>query len=89
MCLGVPGRVIKVREDGIAEVDFGGGFVYEVDASTSPVPVKPGDYVIVHAGIVIARLDPEEGRRYIELYKQLMDEMLKMVEGGEVEAGLG
>ncbi|NPA05384.1 MAG: HypC/HybG/HupF family hydrogenase formation chaperone [Crenarchaeota archaeon] len=88
MCLGVPGRVVRVREDGIAEVDFGGGFIHEVDATTSPTPVKPGDYVIVHAGIIIARLDPEEGKRYLELHQQLMEEMMKLIEeeGAELEA---
>jgi len=77
MCLGVPGKVIEVKPNGLAIVDFGGGFRYEVDATTSPEQVKPGDYVIVHAGMIIAKLDPETGeevfKRYMEIVKQLED----------------
>jgi len=77
--LGVPGRVVEVKPDGLAIVDFGGGFRYEVDATTSPEQVEPGDYVIVHAGMIIAKLDPETGeevfKRYMEIVKQLEDAM--------------
>jgi hydrogenase expression/formation protein HypC len=32
--------------------------------------VEPGDYVIVHVGYALARLDPEEARRTLELFAQ-------------------
>jgi len=79
MCLGIPGKVVEVKPNGLAIVDFGGGFRYEVDATTSPEQVKPGDYVIVHAGMIIAKLDPKIGeevfKRYMEIVKQLEDTM--------------
>jgi hydrogenase expression/formation protein HypC len=58
MCLAVPGRVDTLRErDGtlMAEVDFGG---VSKDVCCEYVPdVAPGDYVIVHVGFAIQRLD--------------------------------
>jgi hydrogenase expression/formation protein HypC len=58
MCLAVPGRVDSLRErDGtlMAEVDFGG---VSKDVCCAYVPdVAPGDYVIVHVGFAIQRLD--------------------------------
>jgi hydrogenase expression/formation protein HypC len=58
MCLAVPGRVDTLRErDGtlMAEVDFGG---VRKDVCCEYVPgVAPGDYVIVHVGFAIQRLD--------------------------------
>ena len=58
MCLAVPGRVdaLAERDDTLmAEVDFGG---VRKDVCCQYVPdVQPGDYVIVHVGFAIQRLD--------------------------------
>ena len=69
MCLGVPARVVEVR-DGTAIVDFGGVF-REVDVSL--VDVKPGDYVIVHAGIAISELKPEEAEEVLRTWKEYLE----------------
>ena len=73
MCLGVPGRVVEVR--GVtAIVDFGGGVRREVNALLEEV--SPGDYVIVHAGIIISKLDPEEARRTIQVWREIAEALL-------------
>ncbi|RLF21079.1 MAG: HypC/HybG/HupF family hydrogenase formation chaperone [Thermoprotei archaeon] len=69
MCLGVPARVLRVKED-LAVVDYGGGVIKEVDASIVP-DIKPGDYVIVHAGIIIAKIDEEEAMEMIKALREL------------------
>ena len=69
MCLGVPARVLRVKED-LAVVDYGGGVIREVDASIVP-DIKPGDYVIVHAGIIIAKIDEEEAMEMIKALREL------------------
>lgn len=56
MCLGVPAEVKEVKGD-IALVDFGDGVLREVFGG-SYEDLKPGDLVIVHAGIVIEKLKP-------------------------------
>lgn len=72
MCLGVPGRVVEVAyEAGVCmgRVDFGG---VARSVCLAHVPdVKPGDYVLVHVGFALAKLDEEEARRVFELLAEL------------------
>jgi hydrogenase expression/formation protein HypC len=74
MCLGIPGKVVDVRdEDGLrmGRVDFGG---VRKEACLSYVPeVVPGDYVIVHVGFAISHVDEEEALRTLELLSQMGD----------------
>lgn len=65
MCLAIPGQVIKVNEDELmrmGKVDFGG---VTCEACLAYVPeAQVGDYVIVHAGFAISRLDEVEAQLY-------------------------
>ncbi len=72
MCLGVPGRVVEVKDEFTAIVDFG-GVKREIDISL--VDVEPGDYVIVHAGVAISKLDIEEAKELLNLWRQVLEEM--------------
>lgn len=67
MCLGIPGRVIEVKGSR-ALVDFG-GIVREVDATIEEV--SSGDYVLVHVGIVIAKIDEKEAMEIMELLREI------------------
>ncbi len=71
MCLGIPGRVLEVRGR-MAVVDFG-GVRREVDASLEDV--SPGDYVLVHAGIVISKISQEEAEETIRLWNEILQAM--------------
>ena len=72
MCLGVPGRVLEVtREDDllVGRVDFGG---VRRRVCLEHVPeVRPGEWVLVHVGFALARLDEDEARRTFELLREL------------------
>ncbi len=74
MCLGIPGRVIEIRDEAglrMGRVDFGG---VRKEACLSYVPdVALGDYVIVHVGFAISRVDEEEALRTLELLGQMGD----------------
>lgn len=70
MCLGIPGVVVEVHEY-TAVVDFG-GVKREVDRLLVP-DVKPGDYVIVHAGAIISKLDPKEAEEVINTWKEVIE----------------
>ncbi len=74
MCLGIPGKVVEVREDAglrMGRVDFGG---VRKEACLSYVPdVQPGDYVVVHVGFAISQVDEEEALRTLELLDQMGD----------------
>jgi hydrogenase expression/formation protein HypC len=71
MCLAVPGEVIELFEaEGVraARVNFG-GVVKQVCMEYTP-EAQPGDYVLVHVGFALSRIDPEEAAR---TYKLLME----------------
>ena len=68
MCWAVPARVLRV-EGFTAFVDFGGGVRREVLLATSDV--SDGDYVMVHAGIVISKIREEEVFKILEAYKEV------------------
>ncbi len=69
MCLAIPVRVVELLEDQWVEVEIGG---VRSRASTALVDgVATGDYVIVHAGFAIARLDVEEAEKTLALFEEL------------------
>lgn len=69
MCLGVPGRITSMKQDGdllMGVVDFGGA-TREVCLSYVHGDAGIGDYVIVHAGFAISTVDEDEARRTLEI----------------------
>ena len=76
MCLGIPGKVVEIRNDGplqMALVDFGG---VRKEACLAYVPdVAIGDYVIIHVGFAISQLDEEEALRTLEMLRTI-DELM-------------
>jgi hydrogenase expression/formation protein HypC len=77
MCLGIPGKVIEVRQNdamAMGKVEFG-GIVKEVCLAYLP-DVAVGDYVLVHVGFAISRIDESEADeifRYIEQIGELSE----------------
>lgn len=67
MCVAYPGRVVGI-DGNIAEVDFAGN---RIKAHTGIIQVKTGDYVLVHAGLVIQVMKPQEAQDMIDLFKEL------------------
>jgi hydrogenase expression/formation protein HypC len=75
MCLGVPGLVVERRDSALelahAVVEFSG---VRRKVCIACVPdSQPGDYVIVHAGIAISRIDPAEAERVFALLRESGD----------------
>jgi len=72
MCLAVPGRIIRLetRDDTImAEVDFGG---VRKDVCLEYIPdATVGEYVIVHVGFAIQRLDEESAKQTLETFERM------------------
>jgi hydrogenase expression/formation protein HypC len=69
MCLGVPGKVVRwiSREEPFAraEIEFGG--VRREVGMDCVTDAAEGEYVIVHAGVAISRIDAEEAQRTLEM----------------------
>ena len=68
MCLAIPARVVDLPEDGVALVDVGG--VQKRISLALVDSVTRGDYVIVHVGYALAKLDPAEAQRTLETFAQ-------------------
>ncbi len=71
MCLAVPGQVLNIQDDTLrtATVSFGG---VTKSVSLALVPEAGiGDYVIVHVGFAISKLDEAAARRTLETYADL------------------
>lgn len=88
MCLGVPGKVLEVQRDELLGLSQGkvqfGGIVKDVNLSYTP-EVQVGDYVIVHVGFSISRLNEEEAREvfsYLEQIGELNSLQIPDEEGG-------
>ena len=92
MCLGVPGKVLSISDDGLsAQVDFF-GVQKELRLDIVDVPVSVGDYVLNHVGFAIRRIPPEEVGETLALFDQILKEAAQgdlMAEDvrGEMEAG--
>ena len=76
MCLGVPGKVVRIDENPLGmtmgRVNFA-GIVKDVCLAYVP-GVRLGDYVVVHVGFAISKVDEDEAARTFE-YLQAMDEL--------------
>lgn len=76
MCLGVPGKVVEwIDHDpvfGRAMIEFG---AIRRECHMACVPdARVGDYVIVHAGIAITRVNEEEAQRTLHDFASIADE---------------
>ncbi len=72
MCLGIPGKVIKIYEANgtrMGLVDFGG---LRKEACLAYVPeVEIGDYTIIHVGFAITQLDEQSAQETLALLREL------------------
>lgn len=73
MCLAIPGRLVRwIERDPLfaqAEVEFGG--VRRRCHMACALDAEPEEYVLVHAGIAICRIDAEEAVRVLEDLRRL------------------
>ena len=67
MCVAMPGKVLKL-EGTVATVDFSGN---TVRAEAGLVRVKPGDYVLVHAGMILQVLSQMDRDAIVELLEEM------------------
>lgn len=69
MCLALPARIVECLADDMAVIDLGG---VKKEISLGLVEdVGVGDYVIVHVGYAIAKLDPVEAEKTLALFTEL------------------
>ena len=87
MCLGVPGKVLSIEPNSVGmtmgKVSFG-GVAKEVCLAYVP-EAEIGDYVIVHAGFALNKLDEEEAMEVFELLKQMGEIEEVTIDDGRVD----
>ena len=72
MCLGIPGKIIEVYQNGplmMGKMDYG-GVVKEACLAYLP-EAKIGDYAIVHAGFAISLLSEEEAQATLDTLREI------------------
>jgi len=77
MCLGIPGKITEITGEpplNMGKVDFGGA-IREVCLAYTP-EAKVGDYVLVHVGFAISKIDEDEAQQTFDLMKEagILDE---------------
>ena len=69
MCLAIPARIVEIEADNMGTIDMEG-----TRRQVSLLLLEEagiGDYVIIHAGFAIQKLDPEAGKETLELFRQM------------------
>lgn len=72
MCVAVPGKVIEVYEDE-ALVEF-----IEIKKKVNIAlinDVNVGDYLLIHVGIAIEKIDKDEGKKTVEIFKSMISKL--------------
>lgn len=69
MCLAIPVEIIELKDKEMAVADVGG---IRRDVSIQLLSdVKKGDYVLLHAGFAIQKIDEEEAKKTLELLQEI------------------
>ena len=84
MCLGIPGQIIEVTDpgNGSAVVNIGGvrrevNIAFIVDEE-HPAAVCVGDWVLVHVGFAMSRIDEDEAARTLALLQEMGEAQAEM-----------
>ncbi len=77
MCLAMPVCIVELREHELGVVDLGG--VRREISLAMVEDVQVGDYVIMHAGYALSKLDTEEAEKTLQLFAEI----------GEMQAAAG
>lgn len=90
MCLGIPGRIVEFVDDAnhIAKVDVSGVRRNINVALVRPEGIAPGDWVLIHVGFAMSKIDEREAQETLDLLRQ-MDEPyaaeLRMLDESQIE----
>jgi hydrogenase expression/formation protein HypC len=72
MCIAFPGKILAIAANGLAVVDIY-GVRREIALDLLADEVKPGDYVISHAGYAIQLIDEAAARESLALLREILD----------------
>jgi hydrogenase expression/formation protein HypC len=70
MCLSVPGKIVKIKKN-MARVDVG-GILRDISLDLCP-EASIGQYVLIHAGFAIQKVDEEEAKETLDLLRKMAE----------------
>ena len=70
MCLSVPGKIVRIKKN-MARVDVG-GMLRDISLDLCP-EVSIGEYVLIHAGFAIQKVDEEEAKETLNLLRKIAE----------------
>lgn len=71
MCLAIPAKVVELTDNGLGQVETG-GLRRQINLRLVP-GVKPGDYVLLHAGYAISTISEEDAMETLSLLEQMAE----------------
>lgn len=74
MCLSIPSKVIQIDDDNVALVETL-GVKRRVSLDLIADPVKVGEYVLIHVGFAMEKIDTKIAEESLEIYRQIAKEM--------------
>lgn len=88
MCLSIPSKVLSVDENNFAIVETL-GVKRGVSLDLIAEPVSVGEYVLIHVGFAMEKIDTAAALESLEIYKQIADEMANgEIDNSEGDLGL-
>jgi len=81
MCLSIPSKIEHIDKDNIATVDTM-GVKRKVSLDLIDEPVEVGDFVLIHVGFAMNKIDKERALDSLELYKEIVQKMEEEENGG-------
>jgi hydrogenase expression/formation protein HypC len=90
MCLGIPGQIVEIVDDAnnIAKVDVSGVRRNVSVALVRPEGIEPGDWVLIHVGFAMSKIDEAEARdtmKALEELGQAYADELDMLHASQIE----
>ena len=74
MCLSIPSKIVDIDKDNVATVDTM-GVKRQVSLDLMPDEVVIGDYILIHVGFAMSKIDEEEALQSLEMYQEILGAM--------------
>lgn len=74
MCLSIPSKIVVIDEDNMATVDTM-GVERQVSLDLMPDEVGVGDYILIHVGFAMSKIDEEEALQSLQMYQEILGAM--------------
>ena len=74
MCLSIPSKVVEIDDNNMATVDTM-GIKRHVSLDLISEEINIGDYILIHVGFAMNKIDQEEALQSLEVYREMLEAM--------------